>query len=74
MPHYAQHVNSRCACIGIVHIYVLLSQLWSAKRSVHESKVAKQWSLNAAAAAVIATLLGVQQPSFVLHPALTCTR
>ena len=57
----------RCACTGLVHIYVL-SHLWSAQRSVHESIDAKQWSLNAAAAA-IATLLGVQQPLFVLHPA-----
>ena len=40
---------------------------------MHEPTDAKQWSLNAAAAA-IATLLGVQQPSFVLHPALTCAR
>ena len=55
-----------CACTGLVHIYVL-SHLWLAKRSVHESTDAKQWSLNAAAA--IATLLGVQQPLFVLHPA-----
>lgn len=44
------------------------------ERSARESADAKQWSLNAVAAASIATLREVQQPSSVLHPALTCGR
>ena len=32
----SQHQARRCACIGLLHIYVL-SHLFSAKRSAHES-------------------------------------
>ena len=62
----------KCACTGLVHIYVL-SHLGQQKVCACVTD-AMQWSLNAVAAAAIATLLGVQQPSFVLHPALTCAR
>ena len=60
----------RFTCIGLLHINVM-SHPCLAKRSAHKLLDAMQWSLNAAAAA-IATLLEVSQPSLVLNPGLIC--